>query len=95
MNKSVSTEPKGNAINTLLYGVVYTLLNPEKPGVEECTITYMNDAWLLNWTGKNMYTIEQGETGFFKTLKAAKMYTTKRGLCTGNKSKWSVSYNAV
>ena len=98
MTKLAENNPQGTANiadDRVLCGVVYTLLNPNKPRVEKCTIEYMHNAWLMNWTGKGHCNIEHGENGFFLTLRAAKMYATKQGLNIGKKSKWGVSYNAT
>jgi len=98
MTKLAENNPQGTANiddDRVLCGVVYTLLNPNKPCVEWCTIEYMHNAWLMNWSGRDIYNIEHGENGFFLTLKAAKMYATKERLCIGNKSKWGISYNAI
>lgn len=43
----------------------------------------------MNWSGKDVYHINRGESGFFLTLRAAKMYASKQRLCIGNKSKWT------
>lgn len=95
MNEISKKKTQCNEVNTLLCGVVYTLLNPSKPRVEWCTIEYMHNAWLMNWKGRDVCNIEHGESGFFLTLRAAKMYASKERLCVGNKSKRDVSHNAT
>ena len=56
--------------------------------MEWCTIEYIHNAWLMNWGGYDVHNMEHGESGYFLTLRAAKMYASKKGLCIGNKSKW-------
>lgn len=55
--------------------------------IKTCIITVFNDGKiLLNWSGwiEGMPT---GETGFFLSMRAAKMYVTKR--LSKGKSKWT------
>ncbi len=66
--------------------IEYSLINKSEH-VKCCIITvFENGRILLNWTGE-VYGMQVGETGFFLSFRAAKMYVTKK--ISKGKSKWS------
>ena len=67
--------------------IEYHLIN--KPDwVNICVITvFANDNILLNWTG-HVEGLVVGETGFFLSMRAVKMYVTKK--LSKGKSKWEI-----
>ena len=76
------------AQNAVLCDVEYHLIN-KADWIDKCVITvFVDGKILLNWIGKLQNGLSTGENGFFLSMRAVKMYVTKR-LSVG-KSKWEV-----